>query len=142
MDNENVNAGQIPWRGTPPVCVCCLPPAIAEVHAGNPNWLNNVRIEFQPRLFGHGFYSRVKEWSETTAKGRAFVDVFRKTTLQYARQGEDINRQIAVDAGVSESVLATNYVKETDNEMRQRSDRTFCRILASLPEKSHTATAT
>ena len=38
--------------------------------------------------------------------------------MQHARRGEDISRQIADDATVSESVLMTNYVKETDEESR------------------------
>ena len=67
------------------------------------------------------------------AKGHAYVHVFRKTTLQHARRGEDINRQVAADACVSESVMMTNYVQENDEEMRQRSNRTYRRILASLP---------
>jgi hypothetical protein len=53
--------------------------------------------------------------------------------LQHARRGEDINRQVAADARVSEAVLMTNYVKETDEEMRQRSNRTYFRIVTSLP---------
>jgi hypothetical protein len=61
--------------------------------------------------------------------------VFRKTTLQHARRGEDINRQVASDASVSESVLMTNYVKESDEELRQKSNRTFQWILASLPQE-------
>jgi hypothetical protein len=44
-----------------------------------------------------------------------------------------VNRQVAADAKVSEAVLMTSYVKETDEEMRQASNRTFHRILASLP---------
>jgi hypothetical protein len=60
-----------------------------------------------------------KDWSKSNLKGPAFVHIFRKTTLQHARRGEDIARQIARDAMVSESVLMTNYVKETDEEMRQ-----------------------
>ena len=43
-----------------------------------------------------------------------------------------IARQIASDLRVSESVLMPNYVKETDDEMRQRSNRTYRRNLASL----------
>lgn len=39
---------------------------------------------------------------------------------------------MAADARVGETVLMTNYVKETDEEMRQRSNRTFSRIMASL----------
>jgi hypothetical protein len=41
-------------------------------------------------------------------------------------------RPLAADAEVSESVLMTSYVRETDEEMRQVSNRTFHRILASL----------
>jgi hypothetical protein len=31
--------------------------------------------------------------------------------------------------------MMTNYVKETDDEMRRKSNRTFQRIIASLPPK-------
>ena len=58
--------------------------------------------------------------------------IFRKTTLQYARIGEDANRAVAQDARVGENVMMTSYVKETDEEMRQWSNRTFHRIRASL----------
>ena len=121
------------FRTSSPFVFAAFNHQLRNFHAGNPNWLAKVQSEFLPRNFGHWFYSRVTEWSETMAKGRAFVHVFRKTTLQYARRGEDINRQIAADARVSESVLTTNYVKETDEEMLQRSNRTFRRIVASLP---------
>jgi hypothetical protein len=53
--------------------------------------------------------------------------------LQYVRSGEDINRQLANDARVSESVMMTSYVKETDEQLRQASNRTYARIVASLP---------
>ena len=109
------------------------------VFASYPKQLHNFRTrcaslssEFRPKSFGGWFYRRIKEWSNSNPKGSAFVHIFRKTTLQHARQGEDIARQIAGDAMVSESVLMTNYVKETDEEMRQRSNRTYRRILASL----------
>jgi hypothetical protein len=52
--------------------------------------------------------------------------------LQYARVGEDVNRQVAGDARLSESVMMVNYVRETDEEMRQRSNRTYRRTVASL----------
>ena len=39
----------------------------------------------------------------------------------------------AIDARVGESVLMTSYVKETDEQLRQASNRTFARLLASLP---------
>ena len=37
------------------------------------------------------------------------------------------------DARVCETVMMTSYVKETDEELRARSNRTYFRILASLP---------
>jgi hypothetical protein len=40
---------------------------------------------------------------------------------------------VAEDARVSESVMMTHYVEETDPEMREASNRTYRRILASLP---------
>ena len=101
-------------------------------HANNPNWLRIVGDEFTPKHFGRWFYQRVKDWAASNPKGDAFVHVFRKTVLQHARRGEDINRQVAKDAKVSESVMMTNYVKEEDEELRAGSNRTFHRILASL----------
>jgi len=101
-------------------------------HADRPGTVKKITETFDPRNFGRWFYQRVKEWSKSSTKGKAFVHVFRKTMLQHARRGEDINRQVAADARVGEAVLMTNYVKETDEEMRQRSNRTFHRILASL----------
>jgi hypothetical protein len=76
--------------------------------------------------------TKARARSGGNAKGSAFAHIFRKTTLQHARRGEDIARQIASDARVSESVLMTNYVKETAEEARHRSNRTYRRILASL----------
>lgn len=101
-------------------------------HARRPQVLQMLDAQFVPKRFGRWFYDRVVDWSTTRGDDRAFVHLFRKTTLQYARRGEDINRQVASDARVSESVLMTNYVKETDEELRQKSNRTYQRILASL----------
>ena len=92
-----------------------------------------VLAEFAPECLGDWFHERLLDWSKSLPKGRATPHVFRKTSLQYARSGEDVNRQVARDARVSESVLMTNYVKETDEQIRQMSNRTFYRILASLP---------
>jgi hypothetical protein len=55
-----------------------------------------------------------------------------KTGLQHDRRGEGINREVAADARVGGSVLMTSSVKETDEELRARSNRTYRRILASL----------
>jgi len=94
-----------------------------------------VGADFNPDNFGDWLYRRLVDWSKALPGGRATVHVFRKTALQHARAGEDVNRQVAGDARLSESVMMTNYVRETDAEMRQRSNRTFQRILASLSPK-------
>jgi hypothetical protein len=106
---------------------------VRRAHAGNAGCLKKIREEFTAKNFGRWVYERVKEWGERHGKGDVFLHVFRKTVLQHARRGEDINRQVAADARVSEAVLMTNYVKETDEELRARSNRTFARILVSLP---------
>ena len=67
------------------------------------------------------------------AEGRADLHLLRKTTLQYARAGEDVNRAVAADARLGESVMMTSNVKETDEQSRQASSRTFARVLASRP---------
>ena len=59
--------------------------------------------------------------------------VFRKTALQHARSGEDLNERVANDAKVSASVMLGHYVTEGDEELRQASNRTYQRIAASLP---------
>ena len=92
----------------------------------------NVVGEFDPANLANWFYKKLKAWSKSLPKGHASTHIFRKTSLQYARSGEDINRCVAQDARVSETVLMTNYVKETDEQLRAKSNRTYERILASL----------
>lgn len=106
---------------------------IQAVHQDRPGTLKKIRREFDPENFADWFYRRVKEWSEGNSNGRAYVHHFRKTTLQQARRGEDINRQVAEDARVGEVVMMTSYVTEEDEELRHRSNRTYWRIVASLP---------
>lgn len=102
--------------------------------SGSRPWTaNHVNPEFEVYNVGRWFYERVLAWSKTLPGGKASTHVFRKTTLQYARRGEDVNRQVALDARVTEGVMMTNYVLESDEELRQRSNRTFQRIIASLP---------
>ena len=98
-----------------------------------PWQVNRVAATFNPTNLADWFYERVKEWSEALPNGSACVHVFRKTALQYARAGEDLNRQVAADARLGEKVMMTHYAKETDEEMRQKSNRTYWRIAASLP---------
>jgi hypothetical protein len=91
-----------------------------------------VKTEFDPESLGDWFYNRLQEWSDSTLNGRATIHMFRKTTLQHARNGEDLNLQVAQDAQVGVSVMMTHYVEEMDEQMRQRSNRTYQRIVASL----------
>lgn len=98
-----------------------------------PHLANKVRADFDPENLGNWFYRKIVDWSLTLPNGRAYTHVFRKTTMQHARRGEDINVRVAADVGVSESVMLTNYVSESENELRERSNRTYRRIVASLP---------
>jgi hypothetical protein len=92
-----------------------------------------VGSEFRPANLANWFHNRLKEWSGTLPKGKVTMHIFRKTSMQYARVGEDINQRVAADARVSSGVMMTHYVKETDEEMRQKSNRTYQRIFAALP---------
>ena len=94
-----------------------------------------VGKEFKPVNLGDWFHEQIVDWSASQPKGPATLHVFRKTSLQYARSGEDLNRQVAADARLSEGVMMTNYVKETDEQMRAKSNRMYRRILASLDPK-------
>lgn len=104
-------------------------------HHARPGSAARIGKEYRPYNFGDWFHARVVEWSADLPKGHATPHVFRKTSLQYARSGEDLNRLIANDARLTTGVMMTNYVKETDEQMRQKSNRMFHRILASLDPK-------
>lgn len=91
-----------------------------------------VADHFNPDNLGKWFERRLSHWSRTLPKGRASIHVFRKTSLQYARRGEDLNDQVARDARVGTAVMMRHYVKLTDPERRNASNRTFYRIAASL----------
>lgn len=101
-------------------------------HSKRPWIAEKVSHEFDPDNLGDWFYERVRRWSESLPDGAAYLHMFRKTSLQYARAGEDANRRVAADARLGERVMMTSYVKETDEEMRQKSNRTFERIANSL----------
>jgi integrase len=98
-----------------------------------PGPAKNVHAEFHPDNLGNWFYKKLLKWSKSSQKGHATTHVFRKTSLQYARAGEDVNRQVAADAKLGEGVMMTHYVQESDLQLRQVSNRTFHRIQASLP---------
>jgi hypothetical protein len=83
---------------------------------------------FKPVNLGNWFYERIKEWSPN-----AYTHIYRKTTMKYARKGEDITRELASDIRVSPDVMMKHYFKEGDEEMRAKSNRAFARILAGTP---------
>jgi hypothetical protein len=98
------------------------------------NWTGiKVAPMVSPVNLGDWFYERVRQWSESQLDRPACVHMFRKTTLQYALAGENVIQQVADDARLGAGVMMTNYAEERDLEMREKSNRTFRRIAASLP---------
>ena len=93
----------------------------------------NVGNEYTPDSFGNWLQSRIPEWAKATGRPHATPHVFRKTALQHARRGEDLNRLVAQDAKVTTSVMMRHYVSEHEEELRHASNRTYGRILGSLP---------
>jgi integrase len=98
-----------------------------------PGTTKNIGDEFEPDSIGNWLYNRIVDWSAKQPKGRASLHVFRKTSLQYARRGEDASQKVANDARVSERVMMRHYVEEGDPELRESSNRIYNRLLASLP---------
>jgi len=101
-------------------------------HANNPGCLRKIRSEYDPRNFGRWLYEQMQNWSATHPKGRAYLHHFRKTALQHALEGEDVNRQVATDARVGEGVMMASYTTLSDRKLRAMSNRTYRRILLSL----------
>jgi hypothetical protein len=56
-------------------------------------------------------------------------------TLPFAYRGGVADSKIASDASITESVMHGNYVDDTDDELLLKSNRTFDRIVTSLPLK-------
>jgi integrase len=121
-------------RTESPFVFAAYPAQLRQFYATSPrpSLAKLVGADFSPVCLADWFHERVVAWSSTLPNGRATTHIFRKTSLQHARIGEDVNRQVARDARVSEGVMMASYVKETDEQMRQKSNRTFSRILASL----------
>lgn len=91
-----------------------------------------VRSDFIPDNVGDWMYHQIKNWSESMPNGAAYLHVFRKTTLQYALSAEHIENSVAADASVSKAVMMTSYAQVTDEDLRQKSNRTYQRIRSSL----------
>ena len=94
---------------------------------------SNVGEEYAPHAFADWLQERIPEWAKAMGRPHATPHVFRKTALQHARSGEDLNRLVAQDARVGTSVMMRHYVTERQEELRHASNRTYVRILASLP---------
>jgi integrase len=105
---------------------------ITTVHGENLGCLKKIRPEFDPSNFGRWLYERVKDWAVIQSRADAYLHIFRKTGLQFTHDGEEeeVSKRVADDAGVSEAVLLGSYVKP---KLWRKSNRTFGRLLASLP---------
>jgi integrase len=103
---------------------------------GRELFANNVGGEFLPEAFANWFQERIPDWAEATHSPHATPHAFRKTSQQCARSGEDeedINERVAKDLVVTPEVMLRYYVDERDRELWAASNRTYQRILASLP---------
>ena len=84
--------------------------------------------DFSPYNGGRWFYEQLKSWSV----GESYVHMLRKTIMQMARAGEDVNLAVARDASVTKSVMLDHYVSEEDAEMKAKADRMYRRICEGL----------
>jgi hypothetical protein len=96
---------------------------------------HKVSEEYNPTAFADWFHAKLVDWSKTATNGHATQHAFRKTGLQFAYRGGIADSKIAADASITESVMHGNYVDDTDQELFLKSNRTFERIVASLPLK-------
>ena len=88
----------------------------------------------QPYNLGDWFYNRIAEWSQSLPGRRCRSMCSVRPRCCNTLVAEDVNRLVEHRSRVkSENVMMTNYVKETDDEMRRKNTRTFQRIIASLP---------
>jgi integrase len=122
-------------RTTSPYVFAAYNPQLRAYHerSQRADFAARVGGEFSPQCLGDWFADRMEEWSAGQPGGHAHAHVLRKTTLQFARLGEDINRQLAADARVGEGVMMASYVRETDEQLRAASNRTYARIVAAFP---------
>jgi hypothetical protein len=100
---------------------------------GRPDIARRVGEVFSPQCLGNWLADRMEDWSSPLANGHAYVHLLRKSAMQFALDGENINREVAGDLRVGEAVMNKSYVKETDEALRQKSNRTFYRIPLNWP---------
>jgi integrase len=97
-----------------------------------PGMEKAVNRHYSPEALGWWFNGKLEAWAKATGRPHASHHSFRKTALQFARIGEDRNEAVALDARISRSVMVRNYVDDSDDVMRLRSNRTFYRLVAGL----------
>jgi integrase len=96
---------------------------------------NKVGEHYNPTAFADWFHGKLVEWSKTAPNGHATQHAFRKTGLQFAYRGGMADAKIASDASITKSVMLDHYVDDTEEELCLKSNRTFERLLNSLPLK-------
>jgi integrase len=103
------------------------------LNRGQSRFAEKVGAVYSPTAFASWFQATISEWAMEMGVPGATPHIFRKTALQHARRGEDLNRQVAQDAKLNVSVMLSHYVEEHADQLRHASNRTYQRILASLP---------
>jgi hypothetical protein len=98
----------------------------------NPGVENSVNRDYTPKAIVWWFHTKLGSWARENGRKHATHHAFRKTALQFARRGEDRNEAVAHDARISRAVMVRHYVDETDEELRQGSNRTYYRLIAGL----------
>jgi integrase len=99
-----------------------------------PYLVKTVGDAFDPVCLGDWFYERVREWSASLPKGAAYIHIFRKTVLQFALEGEESDHKVAADARLTERVMLGHYTDKTEVLLHARSNATYLRLLAGLPD--------
>lgn len=119
-------------RTDSPFVFSAYPKQLLICHANKPTWLQHVDEEYAPERLGEWLYDRIKDWAQRQGNP-AYVHTFRKTAMQFARRGEDVNPQVAAALRVSPRVMLGHYVNEDDALLHRYSNDTFNRIAAALP---------
>lgn len=96
---------------------------------------NHVGERYHPTAFADWFHDKLAEWSRTAPNGHATQHAFRKTGLQLAYRGGIADAKIASDASITQAVMLDHYVDDTEEELSLKSNRTFERLVGSLPLK-------
>ena len=102
-------------------------------YAGQTLTAQRIGTQYSPTAFADWFHDKIVEWSDSAPNGHATQHAFRKTGLQLAYRGGLADTMIATDASITESVMHGHYVDEMDEELLLKSNRTFDRIVSSLP---------